>query len=211
MNTTLMDCTVRDAVAADLPGIVDIYNSTIASREVTADLEAVTVESRRAWFEAHGPGTASETGARPARPLWVVQARAQADTQAPTQANFGSALLGWLSFSDFYGRPAYAATAELSIYLAPQARGRGLGSGLLRRAIEAAPGLGIQTLLGFIFGHNTASLALFERAGFATWGRLPRVARLDERERDLLIVGLRIDHAARQSRPVSDIAPHYSR
>ncbi len=51
----------------------------------------------------------------------------------------------------------------------------------------------MKTLLGFIFGHNTASLALFARFGFARWGELPRVAALDGIERDLVIVGLRID------------------
>ena len=54
----------RDATLDDLPAIVAIYNSTIASRDVTADLEPVSVESRRAWFDAHGPA---------ARPLWVVE------------------------------------------------------------------------------------------------------------------------------------------
>ena len=56
-----------------------------------------------------------------------------------------------------------------------------------------APSLHIDTLLGFIFGHNAPSLALFERHGFARWGVLPRVAVLDGLERDLVIVGRRLD------------------
>ena len=58
--------------------------------------------------------------------------------------------------------------------------------------MSAAPSLSIDTLLGFIFGHNEPSLALFERHGFVRWGVLPRVAVLDEIERDLIIVGYRI-------------------
>lgn len=47
-------------------------------------------------------------------------------------------------------------------------------------------------LPGFIFGHNTLSLALFERAGFQMWGFLPNVAVLDSIECDLVIVGKRL-------------------
>src|SRR6266581_575295 len=51
------------------------------------------------------------------------------------------------------------------------------------------------TLLGFIFGHNEPSLALFRRFGFLRWGELPKVAALDGVERDLIIVGRRIGDA----------------
>jgi len=58
--------------------------------------------------------------------------------------------------------------------------------------VRRAPGFGLHTLLGFIFGHNAPSLALFEARGFACWGTLPRVAVLDGVGRDLVIVGLRV-------------------
>lgn len=159
----------RDAVEADLPAIVAIYNSTVAGRGVTADLEPVSVDSRLAWFRAHDAER---------RPLWVAEA--------------DGAIVGWLSFSDFYGRPAYGASVEVSIYLAEAVRGRGLGRVFLERAIGAAPDYHVKTLLGFIFGHNDASLRLFERYGFTRWGTLPGVASLDGVERDLVIVGLRL-------------------
>ncbi len=164
----------RDATIDDLPVVVDIYNSTIPGRDVTADLEPVSVESRLAWFAAHDAHR---------RPLWV--------------AETPGGIVGWLSFSDFYGRPAYGASVEVSIYLAEAARGQGLGRTLLERAIARAPDYGVQTLLGFIFGHNRPSLGLFEKHGFARWGTLPRVAVLDGVERDLVIVGLRIDDVER--------------
>lgn len=169
----LNNLVLRDARPEDLPGIVAIYNSTVASRMVTADTEPVTVASREPWFAAHGPAR---------RPLWVAELEG---ADAPAMA-------GWLSYSDFYGRPAYGATAEVSIYLDGAFRGQGLGRLLLERAIAHAPAIGIDTLLGFIFGHNGPSLALFERMGFARWGELPRVAVLDGVERDLVIVGLRV-------------------
>ena len=168
-----MSLPYRDATFDDLPAIVAIYNSTVPSRQVTADLEPVSIESRHAWFHAHGPN---------ARPLWVV-------------AEAGR-VIAWLSFSDFYGRPAYARTAEVSIYLDEAARGKGLGGKLLAAALEAAPALKIDTVLGFVFGHNEPSMRLFHSFGFADWGTLPRVAMLDGVERDLVILGRRLDHAA---------------
>ena len=167
----ISDFTLRLATPADLPGIVEIYNSTVPSRMVTADTEPVSVASRQAWFDAHQPAR---------RPLWVCE-----DAEGR--------MAGWVSYSDFYGRPAYGATAELSIYLHADRRGQGLGRYLLEQAIAHAPQVGVTTLLGFIFGHNTPSLALFERHGFARWGDLPRVAVLDGVERDLVIVGRRLD------------------
>jgi len=171
---------LRDATLADLPAIVAIYNSTIPSRKVTADTEAVSVDSRLAWFHAHGPQ---------ARPLWV--AERTAEQRVGNQSD--SDIVGWVSFSDFYGRPAYKATAEVSIYLGEDARGQGLGRILLARALAAAPELGISTVLGFIFGHNDASMRLFAGFGFTAWGTLARVAVLDGVERDLIIMGLRVD------------------
>ena len=162
----------RPARQDDLAGIVAIYNSTIASREVTADTEPVSVASRQAWFDEHTPDR---------RPLWVIHPEGAPHT-----------MLGWMSYSNFYGRPAYAGTAELSIYLAEAWRGKGAGRYCLAQAIAYAPEIEVHTLLGFIFGHNTPSLALFRSFGFDTWANLPRVATLDGVERDLIILGKRI-------------------
>lgn len=159
----------RIAHRDDLAEIVDIYNSTVASRMVTADTENISVASRLAWFEDHDPRR---------RPLWVVEQ--------------DGAILGWLSYSNFYGRPAYSGTAELSIYLHEAHRGKGLGRYFLEQAIQHAPQIGVHTLLGFIFGHNEPSLKLFERFGFARWANMPGVATLDGVERDLIILGKRV-------------------
>lgn len=161
----------REATAADLPAIVAIYNATIPSRLVTSDLEPVSVASRRAWFEAHSTAT---------RPICVVE-------------DGGHGIVAWLSFSDFYGRPAYRHTSEVSVYVAESHRRRGIARGLIADAIRLAPSLDIATLLGFIFAHNSPSLALFAAFGFVTWGRLPRVAELDGIERDVLLLGRRVD------------------
>jgi L-amino acid N-acyltransferase YncA len=167
---------IRDATERDLPAIVAIYNAAIPGRMATADTEPVTVASRAGWFRAHDPAS---------RPLWVVEA---ADGLAGSDG-----LAGWLSFQSFYGRPAYHATAELSVYVAPVHQRRGVARRLVGHALRRSPALGLRTLVGFVFGHNTASLALFAGFGFARWGLLPRVAELDRVERDLVIVGRRVE------------------
>ena len=163
---------IRHAGPGDLPAIVQIYNASIPGRLATADTAPVSVASREGWFAEFDPAR---------RPLWVA-----------TGATPERPVTGWLSLRSFYGRPAYHATVEVGVYTDPAAQRSGIGRALLAHAIAAAPGLGIRTLLGFIFGHNAPSLALFEKAGFAAWGRLPAVAELDSVERDLVILGLRI-------------------
>jgi phosphinothricin acetyltransferase len=159
---------MRPAVEADLPAIVAIYNSTVAGRQVTADTEPVTVDARRAWFERHTSG----------RPILVHEE--------------GGEVAAWLSFEPFHERPAYHATAQLSLYVAAAWRRRGLGRMLIAEAVALAPSLGIRTLVGLVFSHNTPSLRLLASAGFEEWGRLPDVAEMDGRRYSLTIMGLHV-------------------
>lgn len=161
--------TIEFAAKADLPAIVDIYNSTIAGRMVTADLNPVTAESRLSWFEEHDPAH---------RPLWVMKD--------------GSRVAAWMSFQSFYGRPAYNATVEVSIYVHEDYRGSGAGSRLIQKALEECPRLEVSNLVGFVFGHNDPSLGLLRKFGFEQWGLLPGVAELDGVKRDLVIVGRKV-------------------
>ena len=133
---------IRDAVEEDLPVVVDIYNSTVPSRMVTADPEPVSIESRRAWFCEHDPRT---------RPIWV--------------AEVGGEVAGWFSFENFRKKPAYYATAEVSVYVSEKHRRKGIERRLLQRAIHRAPELGLKTLTG-------ASSATTSRASGSsrTWG-----------------------------------------
>src|SRR5687768_16829961 len=129
---------LRHATLQDLPDIVEIYNQTIPGRIVTADLEPITVESRISWFHSHNKST---------RPLFVWLE--------------DETVIAWLSFKDFYGRPAYRHTAEIAIYIHENHRGNGLGKILLQEALNQCTELQIHTLLGFIFAHNEPSIKLF--------------------------------------------------
>lgn len=84
---------MRDATLQDLSSIVEIYNSTIPSRIVSADTEPVSVEQRLPCFREHDPSR---------RPILA--------------AEEDGVVVGWISLSDFYdGRPAYHSTAEIGI------------------------------------------------------------------------------------------------
>ncbi|KKI90196.1 phosphinothricin acetyltransferase [Bacillus sp. SA1-12] len=160
---------IRDAQLEDLSKIVEIYNSSIPGQLATADLEEVSVESRLAWFHDHNSQH---------RPLWVLEEDEK--------------IVGWLSFQSFYGRPAYNATAEVSIYLDPSAHGKGYARVLMDKAISECPTLEIKTLLAFVFGHNNPSIRLFQKYNFEKWAHLPKIADMAGVERDLIILGKRI-------------------
>lgn len=165
----LNNITLYNATIIDLPSVVGTYNATIPSHMVTADLEPVSLESKKDWFFKHDPQT---------RPLYIIK--------------FENKYAGWMSFNSFYGRPAYNKTAELSIYLESSFQGKGLGSYCLNLAVEKCPSLNITTLLGFIFGHNEPSLKLFYKHGFEKWANLPEIADMGGTLRDLIIVGKKV-------------------
>jgi L-amino acid N-acyltransferase YncA len=159
---------IRNSSIADLPEIVEIYNLSIPGRLATADTEPVTVESRMDWFHSHKEN----------RPLFVVEESGK--------------VVAFLSFKSFYGRPAYSITAEIGIYIHPDYQKKGLGNILLQKAIDISPDLKLENLLGFIFGHNEPSIKLFKKFGFAEWGTLPGLAKMDGKYVDLIIFGKKI-------------------
>lgn len=155
----------RDANKDDLAFIAEVYNEAIESRISTADTVPVGPDHFSPQLEK----------ANPKRPLWIVE--------------INNVKIGWVSFRDFYGRPAYSVTAELSIYLARKFQQKGLGTGILETVINRSAQMGIQTLVGFIFSHNHASLRLVNKAGFEQWGLLPEVAEIDGALISLSILG----------------------
>ncbi|WP_318764976.1 GNAT family N-acetyltransferase [Lactiplantibacillus carotarum] len=165
-----MGMTLRLATMSDLPIIVDIYNQTIPSHQVTADLKPVTVEQRRSWFLEHSANH---------YPLWVVV--------------LADVVVGWVSFSPFYGREAYAKTTEISIYLDRSVQGQGLGSQVLEQVPLQLAKVGLTTVVAYIFSSNLTSIKLFKKFGYEQWGFLPAVAELNGRPNDLVILGKHFD------------------
>jgi len=103
-------------------------------------------------------------------------------------------VVGWLSLSDFYdARPAYHATAEVGVYVHPDYHRKGIGRRLVEEAVRRAPELGLRTLTAGAFAHKEASIGLFKSFGFEMWAHFPGVAELDGVEKDLVVMGLRLD------------------
>ncbi|HZL91545.1 MAG TPA: GNAT family N-acetyltransferase [Pirellulaceae bacterium] len=165
-----MNVHIRQATEADLQAIVDIYNQSIPGGWSTADTRPIAVADRVEWFRKFDPAR---------RPIWV----AEADGQVVATAYLSS----------FYGgRPAYDATAEVSIYIATAFHRRGIGRRLKEWVIEQCPQLGVTTLLSMHFDHNEATRRINERLGFEQCGHLKEIAVVQGEKRGLVIWLLRI-------------------
>jgi L-amino acid N-acyltransferase YncA len=97
-------------------------------------------------------------------------------------------VLGWVAASRVSDRCAYAGVVEHSVYVHPDARGRGVACALLRALIESTEAAGLWTIQSGIFPENTASLAVHARAGFRVLGTRERIGRHHGVWRDVVLV-----------------------
>lgn len=86
-------------------------------------------------------------------------------------------VLGWVALSPVSGRCAYQGVAEVSIYVADEAKRTGIGAALLNAVIEASEGEGIWTLQSVVMEENGASIALHRKCGFRVIGTREKIAR----------------------------------
>jgi L-amino acid N-acyltransferase YncA len=103
-------------------------------------------------------------------------------------ARSGEELLGWAALSPVSARAVYAGVAEVSVYIAERAHGRGVGSRLLSALVAESEHQGIWTLQAGIFPENRASIALHEKHGFRVVGTRERIGRMDDRWRDVVLM-----------------------
>jgi len=152
--------TVRDLRPGDWPEVARIYAEGIATGDATFEVE---VPSWEAWDAAHlsGHRFVAERGGR---------------------------VIGWIALAPVSTRRCYAGVAEVSVYVAEDARGEGVGSELLATAIASSERDGIWTLQTSVFPENGTSLALLRRFGFRTVGTRERIGRLDGSWRDTVLV-----------------------
>jgi phosphinothricin acetyltransferase len=97
-------------------------------------------------------------------------------------------IAGWAALSPVSGRCIYAGVTEVSVYVAADARGQGIGKALLSALVEASEQEGIWTLQAGIFPENEASIALHKRCGFRVLGRRERLGQMDGVWRDVLLM-----------------------
>ena len=95
---------------------------------------------------------------------------------------------GWAALSRVSARQVYAGVAEVSVYVASAARGKGLGRQLLEALIADSEKNGIWTLQASIFPENVASIELHRRCGFREVGQRQRIAQLNGVWRDTVLL-----------------------
>jgi phosphinothricin acetyltransferase len=106
-------------------------------------------------------------------------------------------VLGWAALSPVSGRRVYRGVAEVSVYVAAAARGRGVGKALLEGLVQESEVNGIWTLQAGIFPENVASIALHKSCGFREVGARRRVGKLREAWRDVLLLERRSEIAGK--------------
>ena len=151
---------IRDATPADAEAIAAIYNEGIEDRQATFETEL----RDGAYF---GDGIAAAR----VRPFLVYEDAGR--------------VVGWARALVYNWRAAYRGVGEASLYIARDARGRGIGGELLRALEEACEHAGYWKLIGLIFPENRASVALFERAGWRDVGTFVHHGQLDGEWRDV--------------------------
>jgi L-amino acid N-acyltransferase YncA len=144
---------LRPAKIEDLNRITQIYNEAVQTSVATFDTEPKTLEEQRAWFENHGPKY----------PVFVAEA--------------DGVISGWASLSKWSERQAYSDTAEISLYVKEEFRGRGIGRRLMEAIVDEGERVGLHTVIARIAGGNKVSIHLHESLGFEHIGIMREVGR----------------------------------
>jgi L-amino acid N-acyltransferase YncA len=163
-----MSVRVEQMTAADWPAVAAIYREGIATGHAT-----FTGEPPESFAEFCDGKIAS----------CALVAREEPNNR----------IVGWAALAKISRRCVYEGVAEVSIYVASSARGRGVGNALLRGLIAKSEAEGVWTLQAGIFPENTASVVLHERNGFRVVGQLERMGKmtfgpLAGRWRDVLLL-----------------------
>lgn len=141
---------IRAAALSDLPALTAIYNDEVEHGTATFDTTSLTIDERRAWFDAHN---------RDNHPLLV--------------AERAGVVLGYASLSIFNAKAAYNSSTELSVYVHKDARGQGIGKRLTERILEIATAdPATHRVYSLITADNQASIALHKKLGFRLVGTI---------------------------------------
>ncbi len=162
MTPTSRALLVRVATESDLTAIRAIYNEGIADRVATLDEEPKSAGDIAAWWSDHG------------------------GRYAVLVAERGGAVVGWSSLNRYSHRCAYDGVADLSVYVAREARGKGVGFELLDALERVARGNGFDKIVLFTLPFNANGQALYRKAGFREVGTFRNQGRLDGRFVDVM-------------------------
>lgn len=142
---------IRAARESDLETILEIYNHAVVHTTATFDVAPRSLEAQKSWFAEH-------VAPYPVI-VWEEDGR----------------VLAWGSISPYAPRPAYRFAGEVSVYVEPGSRRRGLGEGLARELVALGTAAGFHTLVALITDENEVSIRLAETTGFHRTGKLEEV------------------------------------
>lgn len=164
------EANIRRAEVEDLPRLTEIYNYYIEHTPITFDIETKTIDQRGEWL--------AQFGASGRHQCFVV-----------TDAG---GVQGWACSGPYRPKAAYDTSVEFSVYLAPEAQGKGWGHALYKHLIEALRSEDVHRALAGITQPNKASMALHERVGFKTVGLYSEVGRKFDRYWDVVWMELKL-------------------
>ncbi|PKB71151.1 MAG: N-acetyltransferase [SAR202 cluster bacterium Io17-Chloro-G6] len=151
----------------DWEAVRDIYQEGIATGNATVETHAPAWER---WNSVHRP-------------------------DCRLVAKDGDRVVGWAALSPVSSREAYSGVAEVSVYVADDSRGMGVGKLMLKSLVSTSEAAGVWTLQASIFVENEASIAIHTACGFRTVGTRERIGCLNGRWRDTLLMERRSDVA----------------
>lgn len=161
MPTERREVQVRPGVEADLKALTDLYNHYVRETPITFDTAVFTPEERRPWLLSH-----------PEDGPYRLKVAADADTQE---------ILGYATSSPYRAKPAYSTSVETTVYVAPGAGGRGVGTLLYEALFAALAGEDLHRAYAGIAQPNEPSVRLHERFGFRHVGTYREVGRKFDR------------------------------
>jgi L-amino acid N-acyltransferase len=161
---------IRDAMAGDVPAILDIYNEQVLRGTATFDTEPKTAADHDAWFGKHDRGR---------YPILV--------------ADEGGTILGWARLYPWSDRCAYARSGENSVYVHKDHRGRGIAKALMTELLARAKARGLSVILARIAEGNPASIELHQKLGFERIGTMRRVGEKFGRILDVELMQIHLD------------------
>jgi len=166
----MLPIAIRPAGESDLADILRIYNQAIEKTTAVFEYRPHTLEMRRDWFRAK-----------------------QAASLPILVAVESGPVLGFASYGPFRAWPAYKYSVELSVYVDEVARGRGIGSALVRSILASAREQDLHVVMAGITSDNTISLRLHEKLGFVEVAHIPEVGYKFGRWLDLKLLQIVLD------------------
>jgi L-amino acid N-acyltransferase YncA len=155
------------------PAVREIYREGLASGNATFEIDLPDWEK---WDSGHR------------KDCRLVALEPSGGEGGPLTAIGEGRVLGWAALSPVSSRRAYRGVAEVSVYVAAAARGRGVGKSLLQALVQESEANGIWTLQAGIFPENAVSVALHESCGFREVGIRRQIGKLGDVWRDVLLL-----------------------